>query len=372
VAERYPSDPSAAQGVHAVVRTGRPQLLSDIPEAQLEAAAQDADHLTMLRALQLRSAITVPMIARGRTLGAITLVASESGRRYTPADLAVAEDLAVRAALAVDNARLYREAQEQTATHIQLNEALRDAMQRLARELETRDEFLSSASHDLKNPIAGIKGTAQLVLRRIDRTGDIDLSLVREALERIVAIGTRAAVQVDDLLDTTRMQMGRPLDLELRPTDLVGFVRELVDEHQQQTEPHDVRLETKVDSLVVQVDERRLGRTIGNLIENAVKYSPDGGLIRLVISLDQTTGWAVLSVHDQGVGIPARDQVRIFDRFERGSNVVGVIPGTGIGLASARHIVECHGGTIDVSSEEGRGSVFTIRLPTATVVEENP
>jgi signal transduction histidine kinase len=120
------------------------------------------------------------MIARERTLGAITLAAAESGRRYTSADLVVAEDLAVRAALAVDNARLYRESQEQAATHIELNEALRDAMQRLARELETRDEFLAAASHDLKNPIAGIMGTAQLLVRRLERTDDIDPSLVRE------------------------------------------------------------------------------------------------------------------------------------------------------------------------------------------------
>ena len=112
-----------------------PQLLSDITPEQVEAAARDADHRRMLRELQLRSAMTVPMIARGRTLGAITLVAAESGRRYTASDLTVAEDLALRAALAVDNARLYREAQEQAATQIELNEALRSAMEQLEREL---------------------------------------------------------------------------------------------------------------------------------------------------------------------------------------------------------------------------------------------
>jgi PAS domain S-box-containing protein len=367
VSERYPPDPNARQGAHAVVRTGRPQFLPNIDEAQVAAAARDADHLTLLRALQLRSAITVPMIARGRTLGVITLVAAESGRRYTPGDLMVAEDVAVRAALAVDNARLYREAQDQAATHIELNEALRDAMQRLERELVTRDEFLAAASHDLKNPIAGIKGTAQLLLRSLDRSGDTDLSLVREAIERVVAVATRAALQVDDLLDSARIEMGRPLDLELQATDLVGLARDLVAEHQQQTEQHEIRLETHLDELVTALDERRLRRAIGNLIVNAIKYSPNGGLIRVEVTRDESSGRAVLCVHDQGIGIPHDDQPRIFDHFERASNVVGVIPGTGIGLASARHIVESHGGTIDVSSEPGRGSSFTIRLSPETI-----
>ena len=286
--------------------------------------------------------------------------------------LAVAEDLALRGALAVDNARMYHEAQEQAAIQVELNEALRDAMQRLERELQTRDEFLASAAHDLKNPMAGIKGSAQLLLRRLDRSADVDLTRLREGLERVAAAATRAAVQVDDLLDSTRMQMCRPLDLERRATDLLQLARDLVAEHQQQTEHHDVQLETHVDRLVLSLDDRRLGRVLGNLIENAVKYSPDGGLIRVEVGRDDATGQAVIAVHDKGIGIPERDRARIFDRFERGSNVVGVIPGTGIGLASARHIVESHGGTIDVVSEAGQGSSFTIRLPTQSAVEAGP
>ena len=363
VQAEYPPDPKAAQGVHAVIRTGRPQFLPEITDSQLEAAARDANHLGMLRALQLHSAMTVPMIARGRTLGAITLVGAESGRRYTTEDLALAEDLALRAALAIDNARLYREAQDQAATHVELNEALRAAMEQLERELQTRDEFLASASHDLKNPIAGIKGNAQLLLRRLSRHGEVDVQGVSEALERIVSVATRAGMQVDELLDNARMQMGRPLDLERQPTDLVRLAGELMADYQQQTERHQFQLGDSVPALVTAVDERRLSRAIGNLLENALKYSPEGGLIRVEVTRDAETDSAVLSVRDQGVGIPAADMGRIFDRFERGSNVIGVISGTGIGLASARHIVESHGGTISVSSEEGRGSSFTIRLP---------
>ena len=363
VQQRYPADPNDSQGVHAVIRSGVPQLLSDIKPEQVEAAARDADHRRMLHELELRSAMTVPMIARGRTLGAITLVAAESGRRYIARDLTVAEDLALRAALAVDNARLYREAQDQAATQIELNEALRSALEHLERELHTRDEFLASASHDLKNPIAGIKGTAQLLSRRLAHGRQLDLDNVRDALERIISVANRAAMQVDELLDNASMQMGRALDLDTRPVDLVELTARLVAEHQQQTDKHEFRLEQHVTAVVTLVDERRLTRAIGNLLENAVKYSPNGGVIRVEVGADDGARTAVLAVHDQGLGIPASDASRIFDRFERGSNVVGVIGGTGIGLASTRHVVDSHGGTIEVSSEPGRGSSFTIRLP---------
>lgn len=370
--ERYPPDPNAAQGVHAVIRTGSPQLLPVITDTQVEAAAHDADHLRMLRALQLHAAITVPMLARGRTLGAITLVAAESGRRYGPEDLALAEDLALRAALAVDNARLYREAHERAATQVELNEALQNAMTQLERELQTRDEFLASASHDLKNPIAGIKGNAQLLLRRLSRPGEIDLEGIRQALERIVSVSTRAGQQVDELLDDARIQMGRVLDLERHPIDLVRLAADLVADYQQQMEDREFHLNCGVPALVALVDERRLARALGNLLDNAVKYSPDGGLIRVEVLHDRQTDSAILGVHDHGIGIPQADLGRIFQRFERGSNVVRVIAGTGIGLASTRHIVESHGGTIQVSSLPGQGTSFTIRLPINGSADDMP
>jgi PAS domain S-box-containing protein len=363
VQERYPADPNAPQGAHAVIRTGRSQLLPDITAAQVDAAARDPEHRRMLRELQLRSAMTVPMIARGRNLGAITLVSAESRRRYTEADLSLAEDLALRAALAADNARLYYEAQEQAATHVELNEALRAAMERLKRELDSREEFLASASHDLKNPIASIKGNAQLLLRRLANRRELSPDDIREALERIASVATRAGLQVDELLDDTRTQMGQTLDLDRQLTDLVELTAKVVAEQHQQSDTLELRVESHVPALMALVDERRLCRAIENLLENAVKYSPDGGLIRIELGVDEESGMAIIGVHDQGLGIPPSDLDRIFARFERGSNVVGTIAGSGIGLASARNIVQNHGGTIEVRSEPGRGSTFTMRLP---------
>jgi PAS domain S-box-containing protein len=367
--ERYPADPRSGQGVHEVVRTGRPQILSDITPDQLEAAARDDEHRHMLRELQLRSAITVPLIARGRTLGALTLVTGHSGRRYTSDDLRVAEDLAVRAALAVDNARLFREAQEQTTTQVELNEALRSTMEQLERELHTREEFLAAASHDLKNPIASIKGNAQLALRRLESGRGVGPDALRNAFERIVFVSNRAATQVDELLDNARIQMGRTLDLDKQQIDLSALVDQLVSEQQCQTDRHEFHIHSAGPSLVAVVDQRRLSRVISNLLENAVKYSPEGGSIRVELGVDETSDMAVIAVHDQGLGIPASDVERIFERFERGSNVVGHIAGTGIGLASARHIVESHGGTIGVRSELGIGSSFILRLPRRVIAE---
>jgi PAS domain S-box-containing protein len=135
--QRYPEDASAPHGTPRILRTGRPELVPDISDEQLAAGARDAEHLEILRSLGLRSVIIVPLVARSRTLGTITLVAAESGRRYGRRDLELAQDLATRAALAVDNARLYREAQQQAATHVELNAALRDTMEQLRQALKS-------------------------------------------------------------------------------------------------------------------------------------------------------------------------------------------------------------------------------------------
>jgi PAS domain S-box-containing protein len=364
LSRRYPIDPNASDGLAQILRTGRAELAAEITDAQLAASVGDPEYLRILRSLQIRSALTVPLLARGRVLGAITLIHAESGRHYTESDLTVAENLAVRAALAIDNARLYREARVQADTQVELNAALRDAMGRLQDVLRTREEFLAAASHDLKNPIASIKGLAQLSRRRLQRSDRVDLAQIREDLTRIDAIASRASGMVEGLLDIARLQMGQPLDLNREPTDLVELTRDLVAEHQRQTDRHQIRLETDLASAVGQWDSNRLTRAIGNLLDNAVKYSPRGGTIQVRVTQEPGSDeWISVMVQDEGVGIAPDDLERIFDRFQRGSNVVGVIPGTGIGFTSVRHIVAAHGGLVQASSEPGRGTTFTIRLP---------
>jgi signal transduction histidine kinase len=285
------------------------------------------------------------------------------------------EDLATRAGLAVDNVRLFREAQEQAQHQATLNAALREtvderdrALEDLQQALRTRDEFLASASHDLKNPLASIKATAQLLQRRLERFGIDDLDRFRDGLQRVDSIATRAAEQVEELLDLARMQMGRPLDLDSQPLDLVALANDVVIEQQQTTDRHVLRVESAEQRVVGTFDSTRLRRLLTNLVDNAIKYSPEGGPV--IVRVQEAAAYGVLvEVEDRGVGIPAADQGRIFERFQRASNVEGRISGTGIGLASARHIVESHNGHIEVESQEGSGTVFRVRLPLASAPE---
>jgi signal transduction histidine kinase len=173
---------------------------------------------------------------------------------------------------------------------------------------------------------------------------------------------------INDLEDTTRVQMGVGLDLDRRPTDVVALVRRVVEQQQAMT-AHQIHVEAAVPILEGPLDADRVERVVANLLSNAVKYSPGGGHITVQVAReDEAAGLqAVIAVRDEGVGIPAADVPLIFERFHRAGNIAGRIKGTGIGLASVRRIVEQHGGTISVDSQEGAGSTFTVRLPLTAV-----
>ncbi len=241
---------------------------------------------------------------------------------------------------------------------------VRDVSARHALERE-RDAFLASTSHDLRNPLAAIKGTAQ-VLRRLLRRGDaIPPERLLAGLESIDRSVNQLNDQIGSLLDVARFRMGQQLDLYRQPANLVALAREVVTQYQHVSEVHQLRLEADDAEILGNWDTERLRRTLGNLLGNALKYSPEGSEVTIEVSRD-SDGWAVVSVHDQGIGIPAADLPHVFERFRRGANVAGQIIGTGIGLADVRQVVEAHGGTVDVQSTEGAGSTFTLRLPPAT------
>ena len=171
-------------------------------------------------------------------------------------------------------------------------------------------------------------------------------------------------VLLDGLLDITRLRFGLPLELERQPTDLVALARHVAAQQQATTEQHEVSVHAEGGELVGEWDAARLERVLGNLIGNAIKFSPGGGQVRVTLRREQDSNgpWAALAVADRGVGIPAVDLPRIFDHFYRGSNV-GAIAGTGVGLAGARQIVEQHGGRLEVDSHEGEGTTVNVRLP---------
>ncbi|HET7772067.1 MAG TPA: HAMP domain-containing sensor histidine kinase, partial [Chloroflexota bacterium] len=285
--------------------------------------------------------------AHGRTIGAVSFVYAESGRRYAQRDVDVATELAARAAFALDHARLYREAQDA---------------------IRSRDDFLASAAHDLKTPLAAVKGMAQFLARQVTRSGSADLPQLAEGLASVDASATRLARQIDQLLDISRLRAGLALDLRRKPTDLVALAEKAAAEHRRPNSAHTVRIETEHDELVGEWDRARLERVFDNLIGNALKYSPGGGEVVVSLTRRREEGGsevAEVTVRDRGIGIPAADLPYVFDRFHRGSNVPETIGGTGIGLASVRQIAEQHGGTVDVQSVQGAGSTFIVRLPFA-------
>jgi PAS domain S-box-containing protein len=471
---RVPFDPDAPVGVPHVLRTGEPEVIQEIPDELLVAALPDPELLRITRELGLRSSMVVPLIARGHVLGAITMVAAESGRLFGDADLDLAMDLAGRAALAVDNARLYRESQALAAHHEAILQQMADGVAilspegqvtfvnqagleiggppgrglddyvgspevlTLAGEPFNREElpavralrgetvtdaywvicrrgvrtvlngnaapvrtadgallgvvtvfrdvtaqvtlegqkntFLSAAAHDLKTPLTSVKALAQMLLRRVQRGDAPSSDAIVGGLVRIDSSVDGMTRLINELLDVTRIQMGTALEMNHAESDLLAILRQAVQDVQESTDQHGISLETLAGEIVGSWDADRMQRVFGNLVGNAVRYSPPGP-VRVTVRMTGREGacWAEVAVADEGPGIPAGDLPHIFERFYRANNVRDRVSGTGIGLTSAKQIVEQHGGSIAVESEEGRGTTFTVRLPirSSTVESSN-
>lgn len=335
----YPPDLNGPGRISRVLRTGQPVIAPDIRPAQLEQSARNAEHLELLRELSPRSIIIVPLRARGRTLGAITFATTDSAARYGPEDLALAENLTNRVALAIDNARLYREAQEA---------------------IRARDTFLSVASHEIKTPLATIRGYAELLQRR----GDFErlaAERVRRALQAIYEQTGRLDKLIDLLLDFSRLQGGQ-LSINWGQVDLAALTCRLVDEVRPTLERHTLAFIAPDEPLFVAGDEQRIEQVFQNLLQNAVKYSPRGGAI--TVRLERQDQQAHLAISDQGLGIPAQALPHLFHPFYRANNAdTHHISGTGLGLFVVKEIVHLHGGEVDVESREGQGSTFIVRLP---------
>jgi PAS domain S-box-containing protein len=465
---RYPTiPPDATHTAWTALRSGRTWFDPEVSPTRLAAQARDDAHLTLLRDVGFGSEMVVPLVARDRPLGVLTLVHGASGRRYGTADVAMAEDLARHCALAIDNARLYREARDAEARLRRLFDAgvigfvvtdadriveandhflqmvgydradldagrlrwaamtppeyadldargiaeigergfctpfEKDVLRRddsrvpiligtaeaqrqpplriscvldltaLKRAEHDRLAFVDAATHDLKNPLTSLRAQAQLMLRRARRGQVGDAAALEAGLATIDDASRRMIALIDDLMDAAHLRAGRMLDLDLAPTDLVAIARHCAADCGRTTTAHTVTVETTKAELVGNWDRDRLERVLQILLGNAVKYSPHGGrvVVRVAREVDPCgRSWATVAVQDEGLGIPAADLPHVFDRFRRGGSVGG-ITGAGIGLAGVRQIVEQHGGTIGVDSAEGRGSIFTVRLPAASHAE---
>jgi PAS domain S-box-containing protein len=335
--KRFHPEVARAHPSVTVVETGEPELIEDVTDTFLQAIAADEDHLRILRRLEPRSLLVVPLVARGRTLGAFGLFSARADHHYDEDDRLLATELGRRAALAVDNARLYREARDAVAA---------------------RDEVLSIVSHDLGNPLSAVRVSARVLGRAIE-AGD-----VASAPAQIEAIRS-AALQMErlikDLLEIRRIEAGR-LRLVPRAEPVSTLVEEAVRSLHGVAAEQGVALCYRLDEglpALIRVDADRVQQILSNLVGNALKFTPPGGVVTVAAGPGDES--VVFAVEDTGPGIRKEDLPYVFDRFwqasQQGSH------GMGLGLAIAKGLTEAHGGHIVVQSEPGGGSRFSVTLP---------
>ncbi len=339
--ERYP----ATEGVARVLRTGTSEMYSnELSDSERAARAHDPEHLRLLRELDSRSVMIVPLVARGRMLGAISLISTAPGRTYDESDLAIAEELARRCGQAIENARLHQEAQSA---------------------VKARDRFVSIASHELRTPIARVKGYAEMLLAA-QSDGDLTDEMLARSLKRIDNASDRLAGLVRDLLDVSKISAGN-LPLRLRPVEVTDLVREVVGRYQEQVSSGSpvgkLLLDIVGTPVMISADPERVEQVLINLLDNAVKYSPDGPELR--VRLQPKARGVLLEVSDRGIGLPPAAADRIFEPFSRAGNAEQLqITGMGLGLYICRNIVEQHHGRIWARSEgERRGTTISLWLP---------
>jgi signal transduction histidine kinase len=354
-----PAGPAAAGLMNRVFRSGDPIFARHLTVEQAQALAARSGLASIWQRYGLRALVIVPLRARGRVIGVLGMWREQDIADFSRREQQLLQELADRAGLAIEGARLFARTQEA---------------------VRVRDEVLGAVSHDLRGPLSAIKGIAQLLQRRAGR-GEASAERVGEATRQIESAVTRMTSWIEELLDVAQLQAGRRLTLHLTSVDLVALVRHAVDDHQLAAPHHRLHVEASQMELTGWFDGPRVRRVLDNLLSNAVKYSPDGQpiVVRLYRQDAAQAIWAVIEVQDGGVGIPSADLSHVFEPFHRATNVVGRVAGTGIGLAGVKQILELHGGQIELTSAEGQGSTFVARLPlplvpptTTTAMPDSP
>ena len=342
---RHGFNPNAAHGVPAVVRTRQPVLVPRVADADLSEVAHNAEQLALLRQLAPKSWIIAPLVAHERTLGAITLAITESTRRYGRDDLSFATIVASHTAAAIENARLYREAEAARAAAETANRA--------------KDEFLSTLSHELRNPLNAVHGWATLIER-----GQLGEAQARRAVQIIIRNVDAQIRLVDDLLDMSRVVSGR-MRLVVQPVDLRDLIEDALEAVRHAAEAKGIRLQPVLEAprLLVTGDPGRLQQIVWNLLENAVKFTPKDG--RVQVQLQRVRSHVEIIVSDTGQGISADVLPYVFDRLRQGqTGSTRGHGGLGIGLGLVRHLAELHGGSVYAESPgEGQGATFVVKLP---------
>jgi predicted ATPase/signal transduction histidine kinase len=328
-------DWSSPQPPSVVFRSGVPLLLDDVTDEVLRTSARDAEHLRIVRALGVRSAVSVPMIARGRTVGVITYCRSDPTRRYGPADVPVAQEMARRAALAIDNARLVQKAQDA---------------------VRLREEFLSVAAHELHTPITSL----HLMMQALQRGG---VPVTTETVRQTFGVADRQVRRliklIDELLDVSRIEAHR-FPIERERVDLGGLVREVAERFTDDAQRAGSSVTVEANEPAIgHWDPARLEQVVSNLLSNAIKF---GGGRPVELTVTCSGDEARLAIRDHGIGVAPDRVPLIFERFERGVSA-RQYGGLGLGLYIVRSIVDSMGGLVRCEPTPGGGSTFLVALP---------
>lgn len=343
-----PSLDSEASFVARAVHSGTPLLLAHSSEAAARLVVDDEELLEIYRRLGPRSVLVLPLAARGQALGALMLATAESEREYGEADVELGRELATRAAAAMDNARLYREAQRANSA---------------------KDQFLATLSHELRTPLAPVLAVVS-ALESDPRLREL-IGGALAVIRRNVELEARL---IDDLLDFTRISRGK-LELRLQPSDL----RDALAHALQSCSAEDdggkwIAVETELAAIdhTVCADVPRLTQVFWNLLKNAFKFTPDGGTVR--VRTRQEDGGIAVEIADTGMGIDPDLLPRIFDSFEQGErSITRRFGGLGLGLAISKALIELHQGRIVAASDgAGMGSTFTVWFPCAPAEADAP
>lgn len=331
--DRYPLKDDVENIVWSVLRSRRARLGSHLSDPLVHSSSPTHDHVRLVASLDPRSYMVVPLVARGRTLGAITVVSAQ--RAYDAADLEVAEELGRRTALFVDNLRLYAQAQAA---------------------VRTREDLLAIVSHDLRNHLSPISTAASLLLKRTP-----DDPSARRPLEAIQRSAGRMNHLIGALLDAASIESGK-FSIASKACDLAAVIEEAVNEMRDVAARQSVRVEcnvVEIRALELECDNERIFQVLSNLLSNAVKFTPRDGKIIVNAAIRDLN--VTVSVIDEGPGISAEDQQHLFERYWSRSRPG--TSGTGLGLYISKGIVEAHGGQLWVNTGSGAGSAFSFSLP---------
>jgi PAS domain S-box-containing protein len=345
LARRSPPDHDAPTGVPQVIRSGKSEMYAHIPRELLEAAARDEDHRRIIRELDLRSAMIVPLRGKERVFGAMTFIYAQSERAYTDVDLEFAEELARRAALIIERRRLEEEAAEAN---------------------RMKDDFLATISHELRTPLQAILGYATMLERGVARDQG-------KAVGAILRNASAQARLIEDILDMSRIQQGK-LRITMGRVQVSSAIGEALDSLRPAAAARQVKL---VEHIAPDLGELegvfdRLQQIVWNLVSNAVKFSATGGTVE--ITAGRAGPHVSVSVRDTGKGIAPEYLSTIFERFRQvDSSTTRQHAGLGLGLAIVKYLVEAHGGTVSAESAGiGQGATFTVLLPARATSKAEP